>query len=116
MDKLQQIGHLLIAALVKARELNELELDAEAKQKIKELMKIAKDNPRKIEALTKVTAGNGKLDKATVDSALDRILTAMNGVNEELDTLLAKRENNRSSFLNTNPPSSENLSYFFLLN
>jgi len=90
MDKLQQIGHLLIAALVKARELNELDLDPEAKQKIKELMKIAKDNSRKIEALTKVRAKNGKLDKATVDSALDRILAAMNSVNDELDTLLAK--------------------------
>lgn len=75
---------------MKARELNALELDAEAKQKIKELMKIAKDSSRKIEALTKVTAQNGDLDKATVDSALDRILAAMKGVNEELDTLLAK--------------------------
>jgi hypothetical protein len=53
-------------------------------------MKIAKDTSRKIEALTKVTAENGKLDKATVDSALDRILAAIKGVNEELDTLLAK--------------------------
>ena len=75
---------------MKARELNELDLDPEAKQKIKELMKIAKDNSRKIEALTKVRAKNGKLDKATVDSALDRILAAMNSVNDELDTLLAK--------------------------
>jgi len=90
MDKLEQIGHLLIAALLKARELNALELDAEAKQKIKELMKVSKENSRKIEALTKVTAHNGNLDKATVDSALDRILAAMKGVNEELDTLLAK--------------------------
>ena len=53
-------------------------------------MKIAKDTSRKIEALTKVTAENGKLNKATVDSALDRILAAIKGVNEELDTLLAK--------------------------
>src|ERR1700685_996716 len=90
MDKLQQIGHLLIAALVKARELNELDLDAEAKQKIEELMKVAKDNSQKIESLTKITADNGKLDKATVDSALDRILAAMKGVNEELDILLPK--------------------------
>jgi hypothetical protein len=72
------------------RELNELELNAAAKQKINELMKIAKDNSRKLDALTKVTAENGKLDKATVDSALDRILAAMKSVNEELDTLLAK--------------------------
>jgi len=53
-------------------------------------MRIAKENSRKIEALTKVTAENGKLDKATVDSALDRILAAMKSVHEELDTLLAK--------------------------
>jgi hypothetical protein len=90
MDKLERIGHLLVTALVKARELSELKLDAETKQKIRELMKTAKVASRKIEALTKVAAKNGKLDKATVDSALDRILAAMKSVNEELDSLLAK--------------------------
>jgi hypothetical protein len=58
--------------------------------KERSLVKIGKNNSQKIEAFTSVTADNGKLDKATVDSALDRILAAMKGVNEELDTLLAK--------------------------
>jgi len=53
-------------------------------------MKVAKENSRKIEALTKVSAKNGKLDSATVNSALDRIIAAMKTVNEELDILLAK--------------------------
>jgi hypothetical protein len=33
---------------------------------------------------------NGKLDRATVDAALDRILATMKSVNDELDELLAK--------------------------
>jgi len=37
MDKLEQIGHLLIEAVAKARVLNELELDAEAKKRSKNL-------------------------------------------------------------------------------
>jgi len=56
-------------------------------------MKIAKDNSQKIEARTRVTADNGRLDRATVDSALDRILVAMKGANEELVALLAKPQN-----------------------
>jgi hypothetical protein len=42
-------------------------------------MKVAKDNSRKIDALTKASSKNSKLDKATVDSALDRILAANEG-------------------------------------
>ena len=53
-------------------------------------MKTAKDISQKIGVLTEAIATNGKLDKATVDSALDRILASMKGVNEELDRLLAK--------------------------
>ena len=90
MDKLEQIGHLVLAALAKARELNMFVLDSESRQKVEELVKTAKDSWQKIDVLTEAIATNGKLDKATVDSALDRILAAMKGVNEELDRLLAK--------------------------
>jgi len=90
MDKLEQIGHLVVAALFKARELNKFALDSELKEKVKELVKAAKDSSRKIEALAEVTAKNGQLDKATVNAALDRILAAMKNVNDELDRLLAK--------------------------
>jgi len=90
MDKLEQIGHLLVAALSKARELNRFALDSESRQKVRELVKAVEESSQKIDALNEATAKNGKLDKATVDSALDRILGAMKGVNEELDHLLAK--------------------------
>jgi len=90
MDKLEQIGHLLVAALSKARELNTFALDSESRQKVRELVKAVEESSQKIDALNEATAKNGKLDKATVDSALDRILGAMKGVNEELDRLLAK--------------------------
>jgi hypothetical protein len=43
-------------------------------------MKIAKDNSRKIEALLRVTAKYGKLDKEIISSAMDRILAAMKGI------------------------------------
>ena len=44
-----------------------------------------------MKALNQASASNGKgLDEATLDSALDRLIATMNGVNEELETLLAK--------------------------
>jgi hypothetical protein len=52
-------------------------------------VKVTKDSSRKLDALVETTAKNGKLDKRTVDSALDRILAAMKTVNDELDRLLA---------------------------
>jgi hypothetical protein len=52
--------------------------------------RLTKDSSQKIDALTEATATNGRLDKATVDSALDRISAAMKSVNEELDQPLAK--------------------------
>ena len=58
-------------------------------------MRAAKDSSQKVGVLTEAIATNGKLDKATVDSALDRILAAMKGVNEELDRLLAKMRSRR---------------------
>jgi hypothetical protein len=70
--------------------LNKLRLDPDSKKKVQELVKAAKDSSRRIDAMAAATAKNGKLDKATVDAALDRILAAMKAVNEELDRLLAK--------------------------
>jgi hypothetical protein len=44
-----------------------------------------------MESLNRASASNGKgLDKATLDSALDRLIETMDGVNRELDALLAK--------------------------
>lgn len=54
------------------------------------VVKRTKDISQKLDTLVDATAKNGKLDKKTVDSALDRILAAMKTVNDELDELLAK--------------------------
>jgi hypothetical protein len=44
-----------------------------------------------MESLNQAASSNGKgLDKATLDSALDRLIETMDGVNRELDELLAK--------------------------
>jgi hypothetical protein len=44
-----------------------------------------------MKALNQGSASNGKgLDKATLDSTLDRLIETMDGVNRELDALLAK--------------------------
>ena len=54
-------------------------------------MKTTKGITEKIDVVAEATAAkNGKLDRATVDAALDRILAAMKSVNDELDELLAK--------------------------
>jgi hypothetical protein len=44
-----------------------------------------------VETLNRAAASNGKgKDKATLDSTLDRLIETMDGVNRELDALLAK--------------------------
>ena len=44
-----------------------------------------------MEALNQAAQSNGKgLDKATLDRALDHLIETMDGVNRELDELLAK--------------------------
>jgi hypothetical protein len=54
-------------------------------------MERAKKGRETAEALARVSLNNGKgLDKATLDSALDRLIDAMDGVNRELEELLAK--------------------------
>jgi uncharacterized protein YutE (UPF0331/DUF86 family) len=53
-------------------------------------MKIVKDTHRSIDALNSAAHRNGKLDKATIDRSLDRILKAARQINREISTLLAK--------------------------
>ena len=51
----------------------------------------ARKSRKTMEALERAAASNGKgLDKATLDSSLDRLIETMDGVNRELDALLAK--------------------------
>ncbi len=90
MDKPEIIGRLLLDALSKARELPSIALEPELRLRASEIMKAAKDASRKVEELTEVHRHNGKLDKATLERGLDRVLTAMEKVNSELDDLLAK--------------------------
>jgi len=79
MDKLEQIGKLVVAALFKARELSKFTLEPELKGKVSELVKAAKDSSRKIEALAEVTAKNGQLDKANCE----RCVGSNSGCDEE---------------------------------
>ena len=53
-------------------------------------MKAVKTTRQRIDALNEGAKRNGKLDKATMDRALDRILKAAEEINREVDQLLAK--------------------------
>ena len=65
-------------------------LQPDLRKRVEELVKTTKGITEKMDLAAEATAKNGKLDKATVDAALDRILAAMKSVNDELDELLAK--------------------------
>lgn len=81
----------MIEALTKARELKTFALDPESKSKAAKLMERVQKSRKTMEALNQAVASNGKgLDKATLDSALDRLIETMDGVNRELAALLAK--------------------------
>jgi hypothetical protein len=59
--------------------------------KVNGLMERVRKSRKTMEALNRASTSNGKgLDKATLDSALDRLIETMDGVNRELDDLLAK--------------------------
>ena len=54
-------------------------------------MERAQKTRNAIDSLNQTVTSNGKsLDKATLDSTLDRLIETMDGVNRELDALLAK--------------------------
>jgi hypothetical protein len=77
--------------LIKARALKTFALDPESKVKAAGLMERVQKSHKTMKALNQVSATNGKgLDKATLDSALDRLIETMDHVNRELDDLLAK--------------------------
>jgi hypothetical protein len=91
MDKLERIGHLLNAALSKARKLQAYELDQETRQRVADLMKRANESHKRIQALAKSPRSNGKgIDKAVLDSTLDELIATFEDVNRKLDELLAK--------------------------
>ena len=92
MDKIELIGRLLVAALSKARELSKISLAdrPELRKTAAEIMKAVKTTRQRIDALNEGAKRNGKLDKATMDRALDRILKAAEEINREVDQLLAK--------------------------
>ncbi len=91
MDRYEKFIHLVIEALAKARELKTFALDPESKAKAAGLMERVQKSRKTMEALNQAATSNGKgLDKATLDSALDRLIATMDGVNRELDALLLK--------------------------
>lgn len=93
MDRFERFVHLVIEALTKARKLKTFALDAESKAKAVGLMERVQKSRQTLEALNKAAASNGKgLDKAVFDSTLDRLIATMDGVNRELDELLAKTQ------------------------
>jgi hypothetical protein len=90
VDKLERIGHLVLEALLKARELNTYPLDADSKRRLAELVKKTKENQQKLQTFVDVHGSNGKLDKETLDRSLDLMLKAAEDIGRELDKLLAK--------------------------
>jgi hypothetical protein len=91
MDRRERFIHLLVEALGKSRELKTFALDPESKAKAAGLMERVRKSHKTMEALNQASASNGKgLDKATLDSTLDRLIETMDQVNRELDDLLAK--------------------------
>ena len=89
MDRFEKFVHLVLGALAKARALKTFALDR--KSKAAGLMGRVQKSRKTMEALNQAAASNGKgLDKATLDRALDRLIETMDGVNRELDALLAK--------------------------
>lgn len=54
-------------------------------------MERVKKSRASMEAVSRAASTNGKgLDKATLNSVLDRLIETMEGVNRELEALLAK--------------------------
>ena len=91
MDRFEKFIHLVIEATAKARKLKTFALDSESRAKVARLMERVQKSRKAMEALNRAATSNGKgLDKATLDRALDRLIETMDGVNRELDALLAK--------------------------
>jgi hypothetical protein len=92
VDKLELIIRLIEDSLSKALELSKIAANErpELRSVAAQIMKTVKATGKKIEALNAASNRNGKLDKATVDQALDRILKAADEINREVNDLLAK--------------------------
>ena len=92
MEKLQRILALTADSLAKARQPSKVSLDErpELRAVAAQIMKTVKATHQDLEALNEASQRNGKLDKAVLDSALDRILKAAQEINREVSDLLAK--------------------------
>ncbi len=92
MDKREMIVRLMADSLSKAQALSRIGLEGkpELRRAAAGIMKAVKASRQKIEALTGVVHQNGKLNKATIDRSLDRILRAARKINREVDDLLAR--------------------------
>ena len=90
MDKLERLGHILIAALLKARELGKIPLDKHAKERRTIVMKLLQKHSENVKRLSDAAKHDGFLDKATVNAALDRMIAAAEEIDKELEELLAQ--------------------------
>ena len=85
------MARIRFLVFIARRRLNTFALDPESRAKLAELMKRVGKSHKTMEALSQAAASNGKgLDKGALDSALDRLIATMDGVNRELEALLAK--------------------------
>ena len=90
MDKLEQLGNIVKAALLKARELRSVPLDQRAKERLAILMKLLQKHSADVTKLVDASKHNGLLDQASVSAALDRMIAAAEEIDKELETLLAQ--------------------------
>jgi hypothetical protein len=89
MDKLEYFGHILVAALAKARELGKLLLAETAKERRAILVKLLQKHSADAKHLAEATKHNGFLDEVKVTAALDRMIRAAEEIDNELEQLLA---------------------------
>jgi hypothetical protein len=90
VDKLERLGHILIEALSKARELGKISLDKRANQRRTILMKLPQKHSENVKRLSDAAKHDGFLDKASVNAALDRMIAAAEEIDKELEELLAQ--------------------------
>ena len=90
MDKLEQLGNIVMAALAKARELGKFPLENRANERRAILMKLLQKHSKNMKQLADAAEQDGFLNQATVNAALDRAIAAAEVIDKELEELLAQ--------------------------
>jgi hypothetical protein len=90
MDKLECLGHIVLAALSTARELGKIPLDDRAKERRAVLVKLLQKQSKNLKGLADAAKHDGFLDQTAVNKALDRMIQAAEEIDKELEELLAQ--------------------------